>query len=347
MIDAAYWRDRRVLITGHTGFKGSWLAFWLSECGASVAGIALAPVSAPNLFSLLGLAQTIDSRLIDLRDRGAIAAAVRSVEPEIVIHMAAQPIVRHGIARPAETFSTNVLGLVHLLDAIRDAPKPASVVNVTSDKVYAEAVDDRAFREDDALGGSDPYSASKACAEIVTSAYVQTYGVSACTARAGNVIGGGDWSEDRLVPDLVRAMGRGVSPQLRNPTATRPWQHVLDALSGYVLLAQRLIEDPSSARGAWNFGPVDAGSIPVSALARAFSRAAGATTSWQPSTENAPAERMALRLDSTKARERLHWRSRLNVEETVALTAEWYIAVARGDNARDVTRAQIERYERS
>lgn len=346
MIDAAFWRDQRVLVTGHTGFKGSWLCAWLLRLGARVYGIALAPESEPNLFSLLGLERQMESALLDLRARDALASEVARARPQTIVHMAAQPIVRRSVREPYETFSTNVIGYVNVLDAALALVEPAAIVSVTSDKVYARGDDDRAFQEEDPLGGDDPYSASKACAELVTTAYARTFdgALSICTARAGNVIGGGDWSVDRLVPDIVRAVERGQPPVLRNPDSTRPWQHVLDALSGYLVLAQRLYRDSRGASGAWNFGPAETKMPTVAQVADRVIDILGGTT-WTRAPQGDAIERAALRVDSKKARDRLGWRSRLSIEDAIDSTASWYARYARGERAAALVEEQIAAYE--
>lgn len=348
MIDAAFWRGRRVLVTGHTGFKGSWLCAWLIRLGARLQGVALAPEGDPNLFSLLRLGAEMESAYADLRERDATVELVRRARPEVLIHLAAQSLVQRGIATPYETFTTNVIGLVNLLDATRALEAPPSFVCITSDKVYAQSKSDRAFRESDPLGGDDPYSASKACAEIVSAAYRASYAgedsLRICTARAGNVIGGGDWSQDRLVPDIVRAVERGEEPLLRNPESTRPWQHVLDALGGYLLLAQRLHEDPQSAQAAWNFGPAEREMPTVAQVADRILKALGGTT-WRRAERSDAIERSALRVDSNKARSELGWRSRLSIESAIDWTVGWYARRAAGEDARALVTEQTASYE--
>ena len=346
-MSAAFWRGRRVLVTGHTGFKGSWLCAWLLRLGALPSGIALAPDSEPNLFSLLRLDREMESAIVDLRDRDATLGALEAQRPETVVHMAAQPIVRVGVRDPYGTFATNVVGYVNLLDAARALADPPSIVCVTSDKVYADLGGDRAFVESDGLGGDDPYSASKACAELVSQAYAHTYAgaISLCTARAGNVIGGGDWSQDRLVPDLVRAAQAGEEPVLRNPESTRPWQHALDALAGYLLLARRLHDDPASARGAWNFGPAEAAMPAVAHVAERVLRELGRDARWQRAEHCDAIERRALSVDSSKARSALGWRSRLTIDDAFDWTARWYARHAAGDSAGSLVAEQIAAYE--
>lgn len=348
MTDSAYWRGRRVLVTGHTGFKGGWLAFWLCQMGAVVSGISLEPQTNPNLFELLKLEKKVPSVFIDVRERNRLMEAIASAQPETIFHLASQPLVRRSIANPYETFSTNVVGLVNVLDAARALPN-AVFVNVTSDKVYENDESGMAYAEDARLGGADPYSASKACAELVTKSYVDTYGAERwlASARAGNVIGGGDWSEDRLVPDLVRAVKNGEELVLRFPNSTRPWQHVLEPLSGYLLLAQRLGENDPQARGAWNFGPAEKTLLPVSKLAEALLREMGAPTRWNQESGGQPKEKEQLHVDSSRARANLGWRSRLSINQAVAWTARWYAAWMRGADMIEYTLSQIEEYARN
>lgn len=337
-----------MLVTGHTGFKGSWLCAWLIRLGVRLHGIALEPQGEPNLWKLLHLDDTMESSYADLRDRDRTIDLVQRARPETILHLAAQSLVRRGVAEPYETFTTNVIGLVNLLDATRALETPPSFVCVTSDKVYAHGDSDRAFRESDPLGGDDPYSASKACAEIVSTAYRASYAgehsLHICTARAGNVIGGGDWSQDRLIPDIVRALERGDEPVLRNPESTRPWQHVLDALGGYLLLAQRLHEDPQAVQGAWNFGPAEREIPTVAQVADRVLKALGGA-SWRRAGHGDAIERIMLRVDSSKARSELGWRSRLNIESAIDWSAGWYARRAAGEDARALVTEQIASYE--
>ncbi len=349
VIEASFWRGRRVLITGHSGFKGSWLSLWLLRLGADVSGVALPPSTQPNLFSLVRLAERMRSRYLDVRDRAALFAGVHDADPEIVFHLSSQPIVQRSIEDPQETFTTNVIGLVNLLDAVRECPEPPVVINVTSDKVYRNDDATRAFRESDPLGGDDPYSASKACAELVTTAYRRTFAgarpLRLCTARAGNVIGGGDWAVDRLIPDLVRAAEAGRVPVLRDPEATRPWQHVLDASAGYLSLAQHLCTKPGANEGAWNFGPAETQTPTVAAVAECFLARLGAPTRWSRSAEPRGIERHSLRLDATMARAQLGWDTRYTITQAVEAAAQWYRARRDGADPVVLTDAEIAAYE--
>ncbi|MEO5882765.1 MAG: CDP-glucose 4,6-dehydratase [Caldimonas sp.] len=337
---------RRVLVTGHTGFKGSWLALWLQALGADVFGLALPAEPGPSHVQLLGLA--MDEALVDLRDASAVAAAVQRFQPEVVFHLAAQPLVRRSYREPAATFDVNVMGLVHLLEAVRAVSSVKVVVNATTDKCYLNRESAHGYREDDALGGHDPYSASKACAEIVSASYRSSFlaagearAVAVATARAGNVVGGGDWSTDRLIPDLVRSATSGRSVPIRYPQATRPWQHVLEPLAGYLLLGERLLADPRSDAEAWNFGPDAAGQLSVAQVIVAFARQWPAVRCDVDRTPQ-PHEAGLLHLDCTKARERLGWRSVWDAATTLERTAAWY---RRHHQQGEVgSRADIERY---
>ena len=325
---------RRVLVTGHTGFKGSWLALWLRGMGAQVFGLALPAAGALNHSRMLAL--PIDEALVDLRDAGALRCALQRAAPEIVFHLAAQPLVRRGYREPTTTWASNVMGLVNLFEAVRHTPSVRVLVNVTSDKCYAQGGLPRSFSEGDALGGHDPYSASKACAEIVSASYRASFfdhddgrghRVALATARAGNVIGGGDWGEERLVPDLVRSVLSAELSTIRNPQATRPWQHVLDPLAGYLLLAQRLWSDPGMAGGAWNFGPDGSGQIQVGELVARLAAlwpAIRCEFGVPPHSEAPLHEAPWLALDCSKAKSQLGWRPVWDIHTTLVRTAQWY-----------------------
>ncbi len=341
------WRDRSVLVTGHTGFKGAWLSLWLESLGARVHGLGLDPPTDPNLYALARLDRGGDgSEIVDVRDRRGVATRLEAVAPEVVFHLAARSLVRPAFDDPIGTYEVNVVGTANVLDAVRSCPSVRAVVVVTSDKVYEPHVDGRAHDEDSPLGGVDPYSSSKAGAELVTAAYRRSYfaegNVGVATGRAGNVIGGGDWAIDRVVPDLLRAREQGEPLALRNPSAVRPWQHVLDPLHGYLLFAQRLLDDPSRAPDALNFGPEPAAACTVAELVDLLTGSFGGGAAWVPAADASPApETAVLRLDATRAHQVLDWAPRLDLGEAARWTAEWHLAVERGDDARDVTLAQI------
>lgn len=322
------YRGRRVLLTGHTGFKGSWLALWLHELGAEVTGVSLPPASTPNHWDVLGL--PIAERRLDIRDADALTTIVNKTQPEIVFHLAAQALVRRSYLEPIETWSTNVMGTVNVLEACRQAPSVRAIVVVTSDKCYENREWPWGYRENDPLGGLDPYSASKAATELVAASYRAAFFDAAAspllaTARAGNVIGGGDWSEDRLVPDLVRALERNQPLEIRSPQATRPWQHVLESASGYLLLGQRLLMGESAYAEAWNFGPETAGNRTVVEVLDKLARY-WPNLRWQLTDQPQPHEATLLYLDSSKARSKLAWQPVWNIDTALEKTAEWYRA---------------------
>lgn len=350
-LDRSFWRGRRVLVTGHTGFKGAWLSFWLAEMGAEVSGVALAPEGNPSLFGLLGLDKLISSTIADINDRAALEAVFSRSRPEVVLHLAAQALVRASYADPVQTFATNVTGVVTLLDVVRSALSVRAVVVVTSDKCYDNKEWVWGYRETDALGGRDPYSASKGCAEIAARSMQMSYfapfapgghAARIATARAGNVIGGGDWSRDRLVPDIVRGcLSQSGVIALRNPHAVRPWQHVLEPLAAYLMLAQRLLTAPDGFDDAWNIGPNQTENRRVLEVAEAMLVALGRGRLEVVSDAAAPHEANLLMLDCSKARTRLNWRPQLDFDATVALTADWYGAWLRGEDIASLSRAQI------
>jgi CDP-glucose 4,6-dehydratase len=345
--DPSFWRGRSVLLTGHTGFKGSWLSLWLRMMGAKVTGFSLAPDTDPSLYVLAGLDRDFPSSFGDVRDGAALRAVVQKARPQIVLHMAAQPLVRRSVREPVVTFDVNVMGTAHLLEALRDAPGLEAVLIITTDKIYENAEAGLPFKESDPLGGHDPYSASKAAAELVTASFARTYfnasGVPVASARGGNVIGGGDFSEDRIVPDVFRAMRANQPLVLRNPDATRPWQHVLDCLEGYVTYAQELARGRDLPR-AMNFGPVGAADVPVRVLAEAMQKALGAASGWVLAEGPQPREMQALALDCAAAQQHLGFRDRLVGLSAITATADWYLAFARGDDMRAYTMKAIEEH---
>ena len=345
-VNPAFWRGKRVLLTGHTGFKGAWASIWLSEMGAKVNGLALPPDQTPNPFTLAGVAERVESHLVDIRDDGALAAALDGRTFDLVLHMAAQAIVRTSVEEPLGTFDTNVMGTARLLQALRRQPALQAVLTVTSDKVYANNDQGRAFVEGDHLGGKDPYSASKAAAEIVVQSFARSYfpDVAVATARGGNVIGGGDFSRDRLVADIVRAARAGEAVVLRHPEATRPWQHVLDCLAGYFAHLEALTTRADTPR-ALNFGPRPGGAeVTVGELASLGVTALGGKP-WVHEPDPMSLEARALAIDASLARSALGFESRLAAPEAVALTMDWYARQAAGENALGLCLEQIEGYQ--
>jgi len=349
----SFWRDRRVLVTGHTGFKGGWLALWLKELGAEVSGYALPPSTTPSLFELARVGSGIESTIGDIRDAPALTEAVRRARPEIAFHLAAQPLVRAGYADPAATYATNVMGTVNLLEAVRHIGGVRALVVVTSDKCYENREWVWGYRESEPLGGHDPYSSSKACAELVTQSWRQSFfaperyaehGLALASARAGNVIGGGDWGADRLIPDILRAIAAGRPVAIRNPRAVRPWQHVLEPLAGYLLLAQRLMEDGPAHAEAWNFGPAEADARPVQWIVERLTRAWGEGASWQPDPAPQPHEANCLKLDCAKANARLGWQPQWALERALESIVAWHRAHERGEDMQAFCLRQIDEY---
>ena len=345
-VTPALWSGRRVLVTGHTGFKGAWLARWLARAGAEVTGLALPPDPGPNLCDMLGNAHLAASHLIDLRDAGGVRRVIDGAKPQVVLHLAAQPLVRRSFADPVETFGSNLMGTVHLLDALRHQTGLAAVLVVTSDKVYANDNSGRAYGESDRLGGHDPYSASKAATEIAVASFADSYFTCpVVTARGGNVVGGGDFAADRLIPDIVRAAMAGQKLVLRNPASTRPWQHVLDCLSGYIAYAEALLEG-DQVPSALNFGPpAEAAPLSVAQVASAVQAAMGLPTGWQQDPEPGPPEMAKLSINPGLAMETLGWRQKLDAAATTAWIAEWYGAYRSQRDVAALTDAQIARYE--
>lgn len=344
----AFWSGKRVLLTGHTGFKGAWTAIWLSRMGALVSGLALEPAESPNLFHLTRISHLIDHHIIDLRDFTTVRASLFQREFDIVLHMAAQAFVRASIKDPVSTIATNVMGTSHLLEALRDHSELQAILVVTSDKVYANAEDGTTFKEEDPLGGKDPYSASKAATEIVTTSFAKTFfdkaGIPLATARGGNVIGGGDYSRDRLMSDILRASMAGEAPILRHPEATRPWQHVLDCVAGYLVLTERLTTIADVPR-AVNFGPrPDAPAMTVGELASRAVAGLGARP-WRHEPDGTSIEARTLGIDTELARNALGFSSLLDAAAAVDWTVEWHLSFANGASARDLCEEQISRYE--
>ena len=354
MPDRSFWKRRRIFVTGHTGFKGSWLSLWLNGLGADVTGYALDPPTQPNLFEQARVAEAVRSIHGDIRALSALKSALDECRPEVILHMAAQSVVRRGYEDPVETYSSNVMGTVHLLEAVRQLGRPCVVVNVTSDKCYANQEWVWGYRENEPMGGRDPYSNSKGCAELVTNAYRESFfsrdsigrhGVALASARAGNAIGGGDWTGNQLIPDLIRAFVAGQSCLIRNPSAFRPWQFVLEPLRGYLLLAERLSEDGPQFASGWNFGPADADAKPVSWIADELVRLWGDRSAWNPDSATHPPEAHALKLDASKAKAYLGWHPVLPLAQALEWIVEWYRGFMFGKDLRHLTRTQIEQYE--
>lgn len=352
-MNAAFWQGKRVLLTGHTGFKGSWLSLWLQSMGAQVIGYALAPPTNPSLFEVADVSSGMTSIIGDIRDLEHLRKVFAEHQPEIVIHMAAQPLVRYSYIEPVETYSTNVMGTVNLLEAVRSTKSVKAVVNVTTDKCYENREWAWGYRENEAMGGYDPYSSSKGCAELVTAAYRQSYfnpekyaehGVAIASGRAGNVIGGGDWAEDRLIPDIMRAITAGKSVHIRNPHAIRPWQHVLEPLSGYLILAQKLYEDGATLAEGWNFGPNDEDAKTVQWIVEQLTVAWGEGASWVLDGGENPHEAHYLKLDCSKAKSRLDWHPRWRLDVALGAIVSWQKAYNSGQEMRVVTLNQIQSY---
>jgi CDP-glucose 4,6-dehydratase len=343
-----FWRNKRVLLTGHTGFKGAWLSLWLHSMGAKVQGFALAPPTTPSIFEEAKVSDLIQSNLGDIRDFAAVAKIVKDFKPEIVFHMAAQPLVRYSYDEPLVTYATNVMGTAHVLESIRSIDSVRAVLNVTTDKCYENREWVWGYREDEAMSGYDPYSSSKACSELVTAAYRQSFldkaGIAVATARAGNVIGGGDWAKDRLIPDILRAFANKQPASIRNPNSIRPWQHVLEPLSGYLLLAEMLCAEPASFSQAWNFGPKDDDAKPVGWIVESMANKWGNEACWSFDEGDHPHEAHYLKLDISKARQSLGWSPRWSLDQALDHTVEWHMAWMQGKDVRSQCFKQIEDY---
>lgn len=354
-MNTTFWKGKRVLVTGHTGFKGSWLSLWLSHLGARVSGYSLAPPTSPSNFVVSRVEEKLQASIVaDVRDLNALMNFVATQQPDIVFHMAAQPLVRYSYLNPIETFQTNVMGTANVLEAIRQTPSAKAVVVITSDKCYENREWVWGYRENEPMGGHDPYSSSKGCTELVAASYRSSYfpldeypkhGVSLATVRAGNVIGGGDWSFDRLVPDLLRAHAEGKEVLIRNPTAIRPWQFVLEPLGGYLALALRLYEDGPSYAEAWNFGPKEDDALPVQTLIEGLSSHLEGGISYRVNPDETMHEAMLLKLDCSKAAGRLGWRPRTSIKDTLKLIAEWQNCFLSGHDMQIVSMAQIDAFQ--
>ena len=355
-MNLSFWHGKRVFLTGHTGFKGSWLSLWLQSLGAELTGFALQAPTQPNLFEAAQVAVGMRSLIGDIRDLPALQQALQPAKPEIVIHMAAQPLVRYSYQNPVETYATNVMGTVHVLEAVRNTPDVKAVVNITTDKCYENREWIWGYRENEPMGGYDPYSSSKGCAELVSAAYRSSFfnaktqahaqhGVALATVRAGNVIGGGDWAQDRLIPDILTAFAQGEVVNIRNPHAIRPWQHVLEPLNGYLTLAERLYEHGADYAEGWNFGPNDEDVKPVGWIVEQMAALWGHDAQWQIDQGEHPHEANYLKLDCTKAKSRLDWHPHWNLSEALAAIVDWHRAYLSGQDMKAFSMAQIARYE--
>lgn len=349
-VTPAFWKGKKVFLTGHTGFKGSWLSLWLQNMGAELKGFALVPPTNPSLFDEAKVAEGMESEIGDIRDLSAITASMAAFNPDILIHMAAQPLVRLSYREPVETYSTNVMGTVHVLEAARQCGNLKAIVNVTTDKCYENREWLWGYRENEPMGGHDPYSNSKGCAELVTAAYRNSFfntsnTAALASARAGNVIGGGDWAEDRLIPDILRAFEKNQPVIIRNPLATRPWQHVLEPLSGYLMLAEKLFTQGTDYAEGWNFGPHDADVQPVEWILDHMVRHWGEGASWHLDTNPQPHEAQLLKLDISKAAAKLKWHPRWSLAQTLDTIVDWHQAWLSGDDINRVTLTQIHAYQ--
>lgn len=357
VVNKNFWRGKKVFLTGHTGFKGSWLSLWLQELGVDLTGFSLPPPTTPNLFEITGVSKNMHSIIGDICHQSIFTKALIESKPEIIIHMAAQPLVRTSYKNPIETFSTNIMGVIHLLEGVRQLPSCPVVLNVTSDKCY-ENVQQQHFkyRENHAMGGSDPYSCSKACSELITHSYRHSFfnlssyykhGVAIASARAGNVIGGGDWAEDRLIPDIMRGFTSGKMVKIRYPYATRPWQHVLEPIAGYLTLIEKLYYHASEFSGAWNFGPNEEDIRPVSWVVESLASMWSTPIKWEYDKNTHPHEEKFLMLDCQKAKAKLGWFSKWNLQDGLRKIVDWYESYISGENMSVITRKQIQEFSGS
>jgi len=350
MVDQSFWKGKRVYLTGHTGFKGSWLSLWLESMGAEVKGYALSPSTSPSLFEEANVAEKIESEIGDIRNLEQLQASMVKFNPDILIHMAAQPLVRLSYKEPVETYETNVMGTVKVLEAARSCANLKSIVSVTTDKCYENREREQGYREDEPMGGHDPYSSSKGCAELVTSAYRRSFmhekGIGLASARAGNVIGGGDWSEDRLIPDILSAFEKRNPVIIRNPKSTRPWQHVLEPLSGYLVLAKKLYESPQDYAEGWNFGPHEDDAKPVDWILNKMVAKWHGEASWKLDEGSHPHEAGFLKLDISKAKQQLNWQPTWHLESTLQRIISWHQAWLNHEDMQVACLNEINEYMR-
>ena len=350
MVKPDIWKGRRVFVTGHTGFKGGWLCLWLNRMGAHVSGLSLPAPTDPSLFEQTRLAEIVDHHIGDVRDERVVLDAIAAARPEIVFHLAAQPLVRYSYDNPVETYATNVMGTVHVLEACRKVDSVKSAICVTTDKCYENREWIWPYREEDPMGGHDPYSSSKGAAELAIASYRRSYpgALRIASVRAGNVIGGGDWAGDRLIPDILRALIAETRPMIRNPASVRPWQHVLEALSGYLTVGERLLAGDDNAATAWNFGPSEDDTRPVGwiveRMLERWGGDIGGDWGWDQPNAPQPHEAVLLRLDSSKARGLLGWKPQLDLNQSLTMIVDWYRLVASGADARVMTLTQIDHY---
>ncbi|WP_281298241.1 CDP-glucose 4,6-dehydratase [Flavobacterium limnophilum] len=351
-VNPSFWKDKKVFLTGHTGFKGSWLSLWLQSMGAVVKGYSLAPPTNPSLFLVADVAKNMESQLGDIRDLEPLKKSMLDFNPDILIHMAAQPLVRLSYVEPVDTYTTNVIGTVNVLEAARSCPNLKAIVSVTTDKCYENKEWAWGYRENEPMGGHDPYSSSKGCAELVSSAYKNSFfntkdTAALATARAGNVIGGGDWADDRLIPDILKAFENSKSVIVRNPLSTRPWQHVLEPLSGYLVLAEHLYNYGQEYAEAWNFGPKEEDCKPVNWILDQMVSTWGEGAGWELDPNNHPHEAGFLKLDCSKAATRLHWHPKWNLQHTLSLIVNWHQDWKAGKNINEKCLQEIANYSNS
>ena len=353
-INKDFWQGKRVFLTGHTGFKGSWMSIWLKMLGAEVTGFALPPATNPDMFTVVQNDREINSIIGDIRDLSLIQRTIKQYKPDIVMHMAAQAIVRQSYREPIDTFQTNIMGTANILEAVRDTDTVKAVLCITSDKCYENREWVWKYRESDPVGGWDPYSASKGCSELVIASYKNSYfnddlydsqGVAVASARAGNVVGGGDWGHDRLIPDMIKSFSDGKRVIIRSPNAVRPWQHVIDLLRGYIMLTEKLYQYGPQYAEAWNFGPIDNDEKTVQEIVNKVSALWGNGASWELDKNFNPHEALSLKLDSSKARARLGWSSALDIETTLEYVVQWYKAHHKGEDMFHITSQQIQEVE--